>query len=161
MKKLALEKALANAVKSGNWMIRMENKGGVSPSADAHGFKWKPIGQWTVAPDWKPTQRCGNGLHGQASEAGGYLQKGKYIVFCETQGKRVIIDGNKIKVQKARRLLIGKLPEGLIFESSLDLSGCDLEGITLPQSVGGWLDLSGCDMEGITLPQKFQNKVIR
>ena len=35
---------------------------------------------------------------------------------------------------------------------SLDLSGCDLKGITLPTSVGGWLDLSGCDLKGITLP---------
>jgi uncharacterized protein YjbI with pentapeptide repeats len=35
---------------------------------------------------------------------------------------------------------------------SLDLSGCDLKGITLPQSVGGSLDLSGCDLKGITLP---------
>ena len=36
--------------------------------------------------------------------------------------------------------------------SSLDLSGCDLKGITLPTSVGGSLDLSGCDLKGITLP---------
>jgi uncharacterized protein YjbI with pentapeptide repeats len=35
----------------------------------------------------------------------------------------------------------------------LDLRGCDLNGITLPQSVGGWLDLRGCDLNGITLPQ--------
>ena len=51
---------------------------------------------------------------------------------------------------------------------SLYLSGCDLSGVTLPQSVGGWLDLSGCDLpqsvtrsldlsgcdlSGVTLPQ--------
>ena len=36
--------------------------------------------------------------------------------------------------------------------SDLDLSGCDLNGITLPTSVGGSLDLSGCDLNGITLP---------
>ena len=34
----------------------------------------------------------------------------------------------------------------------LDLIGCDLKGIALPTSVGGWLDLSGCDLKGITLP---------
>ena len=34
----------------------------------------------------------------------------------------------------------------------LDLSGCDLSGITLPTSVGGSLDLRGCDLSGITLP---------
>jgi len=36
---------------------------------------------------------------------------------------------------------------------SLDLRGCDLTGVTLPQSVGGWLDLHGCDLTGVTLPQ--------
>jgi len=33
-----------------------------------------------------------------------------------------------------------------------DLSGCDLKGITLPTTIGGYLDLSGCDLKGITLP---------
>jgi len=33
-----------------------------------------------------------------------------------------------------------------------DLRGCDLKGITLPTSVGGYLDLRGCDLKGITLP---------
>ena len=35
------------------------------------------------------------------------------------------------------------------------------KGITLPQSIGGSLDLSGCDLKGITLPEKLKNKVIR
>ena len=35
----------------------------------------------------------------------------------------------------------------------LDLRGCDLSGVTLPQSIGGWLYLSGCDLSGVTLPQ--------
>ena len=34
----------------------------------------------------------------------------------------------------------------------LDLSWCDLTGITLPTSIGGSLDLSWCDLTGITLP---------
>ena len=34
----------------------------------------------------------------------------------------------------------------------LYLSGCDLKGITLPTTIGGYLDLSGCDLKGITLP---------
>ena len=29
------------------------------------------------------------------------------------------------------------------------------KGITLPTSIGGYLDLSGCDLKGITLPKKF------
>jgi len=153
MNKAQIDKAIANAIKSGNWMIRFENEGRLSPSIDANGFKWKPIGQWTIANDWNSRPVCGGGLHGQSHEAGGQVIKGKYIVFCETRGERVIIDGNKIKVKSARRLLIGNLPEGLKFKSSLYLSGCDLKGITLPQSVGGSLYLSGCDLKGITLPQ--------
>jgi uncharacterized protein YjbI with pentapeptide repeats len=39
------------------------------------------------------------------------------------------------------------------FRGSLDLSGCDIKGITLPRSVGGSLYLSGCDLKGITLPR--------
>src|SRR3990167_5544258 len=39
------------------------------------------------------------------------------------------------------------------FPGSLDLRGCDLKGITLPETVGGSLDLSGCDLKGITLPE--------
>ena len=41
----------------------------------------------------------------------------------------------------------------------LDLSGCDLTGITLPTSVGGWLDLSGCDLTGITLPTSIGGSI--
>jgi len=34
----------------------------------------------------------------------------------------------------------------------LYVSGCDLKGITLPTTIGGYLDVSGCDLKGITLP---------
>ena len=146
MNKEQITNAVKKAVESGNWMIRLENEGGESPSSDAGGFKWKSIGRWTIAPDWRNAPKCGHGLHGQASEAGGQAIKGKYLVFCETRGERVIIDNNKIKVQSARRLLINLLPMGLTFKSSLYLSGCDLKGITLPTSVGGYLYLRGCDL---------------
>jgi hypothetical protein len=152
MNKEQTKVAIAKAVETGNWMIRFENEHGMSPSTDANGFKWKPIGQWTIASDWNSRPVCGGGLHGQGSEAGGQAIKGKYIVFCETRGERIIIDGDKIKVKAARRLLVGKLPKGLTFKSSLDLSGCDLKGITLPTSIGGFLYLRGCDLKGITLP---------
>ena len=42
---------------------------------------------------------------------------------------------------------------GAIIGGSLDLSGCDLKGIKLPDTVGGWLYLSGCDLKGIKLPK--------
>ena len=40
----------------------------------------------------------------------------------------------------------------LFSQEKVNLSGCDLKGITLPTSVGGSLYLSGCDLKGITLP---------
>jgi hypothetical protein len=129
MNRAQIDKAVKNAIKTGNWMIRTEKEGGISPSRD---FQWEPIGHWTTAPDWDNKPSCGHGLHGQGSEAGGQGVNAKIVVFCETDGERVVIGGNKIKVPKARRLLVGELPVGLIFKSSLDLSGCELKGITLP-----------------------------
>ena len=38
---------------------------------------------------------------------------------------------------------------------SLDLRGCDLSGVTLPQSIVGSLYMSGCDLSGVTLPQSI------
>ena len=46
-----------------------------------------------------------------------------------------------------------------IYEGSLDLRGCDLTGVTLPQSVEGSLDLRGCDLTGVTLPQSVGGSV--
>ena len=39
----------------------------------------------------------------------------------------------------------------LFSQSEVDLSGCDLKGITLPTSVGGYLDLSGCYLKDINI----------
>ena len=54
---------------------------------------------------------------------------------------------------KAERLIRAKKAQGKYHVTgSLDLRGCDLSGVTLPASVGGWLYLSGCDLSGVTLP---------
>ena len=58
-------------------------------------------------------------------------------------------DDRKLAEKWVRKLTI---PYSFV-SGYLDLSGCDLKGITLPQSVGGYLDLIGCDLKGITLPQ--------
>lgn len=42
-----------------------------------------------------------------------------------------------------KQIMAGDVPDGATFGGSLYLSGCDLKGITLPTSVGGYLDLSG------------------
>ena len=147
-----LRRLAAEAVKHGRWMIRADNDG-VSPGANAKGFRWAPPGEWTRAPDFNTEKTCGGGLHGQDATWGGYID-GRRLVFCEHRGGYVGgIDGNKIKVEEARILLIGELPEGLKFAGSLDLSGRDLNGVTLPESVGGSLDLGGCDLTGKTLPE--------
>jgi len=46
-----------------------------------------------------------------------------------------------------------KLPESV--GGNLYLRGCDLTGIKLPESVGGCLDLRGCDLNGIKLPESI------
>jgi hypothetical protein len=160
------------AVKKGNWMLRTSDDG-----ISYGGFEWSPVGEWTEAQDWNSRPECGGGLHGQAAEAGGYSSGRSRLEFCETTGKRVIIDKDKIKVRRARILLINDeiaLLSGLEVGGGLNLSGTGITqlpdnlrvggdlylrgtGITqLPDnlSVGGWLDLSGT---GITqLPDNLR-----
>ena len=50
---------------------------------------------------------------------------------------------------------------GKKYGGNLYLSGCDLKGIVLPESVGGSLYLRGCDLKGVKIPEKFKNKVIK
>ena len=148
-----LRQLASEAVKHGRWMIRADNNG-VSASPRANGFVWQPPGEWTRAPDFDGKKKCGGGLHGQDSQWGGYCE-GTRIVFCEHRGGYIGgIDGNKMKVEEARILLVGELPDGLQMEGALDLSHCTLpEGLKLPDSVGDWLDLSNCTLpEGLKLP---------
>ena len=145
-------RALADAaVRHGRWMIRADNDG-VSPNKKAGGFRWPEAGAWIKAADFSNRKQCGGGLHGQDRTWGGYCE-GRRLVFCEWRGGYVGgIDGNKMKAEEARILLVGELPAGLVCDGSLGLSGCDLSGTTLPQSVGGWLSVTGCNLEGTTLP---------
>jgi len=167
-------------LKSGNWMIRFDNDGESYKS-----FKWQPIGEWTSAPDWHTGATCDGGLFGQSPKAAGFCKPGSRIVLCETKGEQIVVDNEKVKVQFAKIIAIGKDIPPIFFEKlvggslylsgydlkgitlpqsiggSLDLRGCDLKGITLPQSIGGSLYLRGCDLKGITLPHNLKNKVIR
>ena len=128
---MKITKAYINkVVKQGNWIIRGDNDG-----VSHGGFRWKPLGEWTEAPDWNERSECGGGLHGQDINYGGMFS-GNRVVFCETKGKHIVIGYNKVKVRYARILMVG-LPKIPKINGSLDLSGCDLSGITLPTSVGG------------------------
>ena len=126
-------------LKSGNWMIRFDNKG-----LSYNGFKWKGLGQWTIAPDWNDKAECGNGLHGQSPKGHGYCQKGSRLVLCETD-TQICIDGNKVKTRRAKILAIN---ENIPIEFFQVGGYLDLRGYTHPlppslQSVGGSLDLRG------------------
>jgi len=150
------KKHIAEVIKNGNWIIRADDNG-KSVSSDAHGFRWQPLGVWTVAPDWNEKAECGGGLHGQDKDHGGTIM-GTRLVFCETRGPHIAIDGEKVKVREARILMINALPDGLTVGGWLDLAGCT--GITaLPDglTVGGSLDLRGT---GITaLPENIHSMV--
>jgi len=105
------------AVKRGNWIIRADNNGRSHDGA----FAWAKPGEWTEAPDWDPAPECGHGLHGQDREHGGY-SRGTRLVFCDTEGEHVALY-DKVKVRRARILLVDELPEGLTAEV-LNLHRC-------------------------------------
>ena len=44
---------------------------------------------------------------------------------------------------------------GAVCSEACDARGCDLKGVTLPESIGDWLDVSGCDLKGVTLPESI------
>ncbi len=147
----------------GNWMVRMDNDG-VSPSEEAGGFRWAPLGEWTEAPDWDPSPRCGEGLHGQSPRGHGCCIAGSRLVLCETEGEQIPIDGDKVKVLRARIMAVNEgIPPEFLAGVSLNLEGYThplpaglasvggnlyLRGYTHPlpaglASVGGSLDLEG------------------
>ncbi len=169
MKKETISQSIARVLKSGAWIVRADNDG-----VSYNGFKWAPLGEWTEAPDWDSTPECGHGLHGQDMDHGGHID-GHRLTFCETRGKHIAIGVDKVKVRRARILMINELPSGLkkVNDSlnlsgtgitslgslksvgvSLDLSGTGITSLPEGLSVGGYLDLSGT---GITsLPEKYE-----
>ena len=143
-----------------NWMVRTDNDG-----AGYGGFRWAPVGEWTECPRWSEKTRAdceSGGLFGQGPGGYGHAQPGTRFVFCETGPERMAVEGNKVKVRRARILYVGadafdalSFVAGGSFPGALDLRGCTLpEGLALPQTVGGSLDLSDCTLpEGLALPQ--------
>ena len=139
MTNVEIQIAVKAAVKNGNWIIRGDNEG-VSASDDANGFKWNSVGEWTEAPDWNEKPECGGGLHGQDKDFGGVIC-GTRLVFCDTEGAHIPIEDNKVKVRKARILLINELP-ALPNCTSLNVRGTPITKIpALPSCM--WLDVRG------------------
>ena len=151
MDELTIEERITRALETGNWIVRADDDG-VSPSQDAKGFRWAPIGEWTEAPDFSPHFECGGGLHGQDKDHGGMIF-GKRLVFCETDGKHVPL-GNKVKVRRASILLVNALPEGFKQTAELDLSGTRLSALPEGFKQTDWLNLSGTPISA--LPEGFR-----
>ncbi|HAA04567.1 MAG TPA: hypothetical protein DCE18_14575, partial [Syntrophobacteraceae bacterium] len=119
------------AIAAGNWMVRASRDG-----VAYGGFVWNPVGMWTEAPDWDERQLCGGGLHGQGPEAGGYIT-GHRLDLCVTDGPRIIIDGNKIKVPRAKIIQTDTLIDGLTFLGNLNLQGTQITQPPENLTVGG------------------------
>jgi hypothetical protein len=152
-------KQLQKLEDTGNWMVRFSNDG-----ITYNGFQWKPIGEWTIAPDWDETPECGGGLHGQGPGGWGYCQPGKRFELVETDKIRVIIDGDKVKTPRAKIIAIDwdawekvLLLCDKSFPGSVDLRGY---GHPLPEgltSIGGFVDLEGY---GHPLPEGLKQGVL-
>jgi len=141
---------------SGNWMFRMDADG-----TSHNNFVWRGTGEWTVCDKWSTKPTCDSGgLFGQSPRGWGYAHFGTRPVFCETDSIQVPVGSDKIKTPRAKILFTGgEALQALVtvcpqFGGSLDLSGCNLEGIVLPTRVGGSLDLRGRNLEGIVLPTR-------
>lgn len=110
------------------------------------GFQWKPVSEWTEAPDWNNRPECGGGLHGQFSDASGFRGDGSSVVLCETDCTPVIIDGDKAKVRRARIIARDDLKSfgPLEFNGNLNLSDTLLVSLPDKLKVNGYLNLNGC-----------------
>lgn len=157
MTKSEIADAVECAVKSGNWIIRADNDG-----VSYNGFKWNGVGEWTEAPDWNEEPECGGGLHGQDINHGGYITTGSRLVFCDTEGKHIPIESDKVKVRWARILLVNELPDCLeTINGNLNLHGTQITDFGGLKSVGGNLDLRDTQITDIPVNLRVGEKIYR
>ena len=130
-------------IKSGNWMVRTDDDG-----VAFEGFKWNEIGEWTTPTYFSERPTCNSGgLFGQTQSASGQNAGRCRAVFCETSDVRIVVDGNKIKTDRARIVLVNDLAlaRGISFNGDLDLSNCTgLQSLPENLTVGGNLNLYNC-----------------
>ena len=90
---------------------------GVNADMTAHnGFVWPESGE-VVAPDFLPTQKCGNGLHFFLWGAGDSIllnteDGAKYLVL-EVDASTIIDLGGKAKSEKCNVIFCGPLPDAV------------------------------------------------
>ena len=164
VKKLLTKAKIAELLRTGNFMVRMDDGEG----RGHNGFRWGGLGEWTTCPNWRPESYknppCDNGgLFGQSPKAAGYAHKGKRLALCETKGRQAVVDGNKIKVRKAMPLAYGMdIPTKLLNAIpglSLDLRGTQITSLPEGLHVGGYLYLRGTQIKNI--PAHLKKKVVR
>ena len=145
-REMSIEEKIKHALTTEKWMLRRSNGG-----KSYNDFQWNPVGEWTEAPDWDPSPRCGGGLHGNGPKSiGGYYTAGVDIDFCFIDEPIVTID-EKIKVRRAMILSRNSLPEGLQVGGNLDLRGTQITSLPEGLQVGGYLDLQ--DTQITSLPE--------
>ena len=132
MNEIEIKELAQQALETGDWILRRSDDGKAY-----NGFQWEPVGEWTEAPDWNPESRCGGGLHGSAPEAWGYFTDGPTLDFCVTEGERIIIGNNKIKIPRAMILLRNELPDNLSVGGSLNLRGTQITSLPDDLKVDG------------------------
>lgn len=120
-------------------------------------FKW-PTKGYVEAPDWEPTEKCGNGLHGFLDgEGAGHLAdwspEAKWLVG-EIIGDHIYL-GRKIKFRAANVLLTGTRREATDFLQSLGVKGA-IMGATV--TGGNFATVTGGDFATVT--GGYQAKVI-
>jgi len=158
-----------------NWLIRNDHNG-----MSYGGFVSAPVGEWTECPRWNAETKAdckSGGLFGQGPGGFGHAHPGSRLVFAETRGPRMSVDGDKIKVPAFRILYTGADAWAAAqykcrgkFPGSLYLIGCTLPKGFAVGDIGGWLDLHKCtlpdgftignvggwlDLRGCTLPTGF------
>ena len=84
-----------------------------SDGGSYNGFKYPlTVGSVVVCPDWKPTAKCGNGLHGLLNGIGDWslVDSGAerlWQIFGVLNAEVVAIDGDKVKFPRGKLLYCG------------------------------------------------------
>jgi len=121
-----------------------------------NGFRWPKRGP-VACPDWEPTDKCGNGLHGLLWGGGdASLLSGEVWQAVEVRLSECIDLGGKVKFPKGRVVLTGtrEAVTGLIYENApkgsvvhfLSLTG----GYASTLTGGAYSTLTGGDRSTLT-----------
>ena len=92
-----------------------------SDMSSTNGFIWPGIGEVAAAPDWKPTNDCGNGLHGWLYGQGDHScsdfwhREGAKWLVLEVGEADIIMLGGKCKFPKATVRFVGSMADAAAY----------------------------------------------